>query len=74
MVEVLSARELEYGDVASLKLVPQMQVTLSRRQHVGLEGGVSLPLNTRAGHSSAVVVALLWDWFEGGLFSGWTGK
>jgi mono/diheme cytochrome c family protein len=73
IVEILSSREFEFGESASLALLPQMQVTLSRRQHVKFDGGLRIPLNRR-GPNAAVMMSLRWDWFEGGLFSGWTGR
>jgi len=33
--------------------------------------GVRVPLNDRAGRDTRVMVYLLWDWFDGGLFDGW---
>ena len=73
MLEVLSSRDFEFGEGASVALLPQMHVTLSRRQHVMVDGGLRVPLNKR-GPNAAVMVSLRWDWSEGGLFSGWTGR
>ncbi|MDA1095397.1 MAG: cytochrome c [Acidobacteria bacterium] len=71
IVELLAAREL--GDHESIlwDVVPQMQVTLSRRQHVMVNAGVRLPINARAGRGPEVLTYLLWDWFDGGFFDGW---
>jgi mono/diheme cytochrome c family protein len=52
-------------------LVPQLQVTLSRRQHLTLNAGVRIPLTHTSQRPTRVVVYLLWDWFDGGLFEGW---
>jgi mono/diheme cytochrome c family protein len=71
MVELLAARELVSGEGTRWDLVPQMQVTLSRRQHVMMNAGVRLPLNRREGRDTRLMVYLLWDWFDGGLFEGW---
>jgi mono/diheme cytochrome c family protein len=71
MVEVLAARELEEGAGAHWDVLPQLQVTLSRRQHVMLNVGVRMPVNDRAGRPTRVLTYLLWDWFDGGLFDGW---
>jgi hypothetical protein len=70
MVELLGARELASGERALWDIVPQVQVTLSRRQHVMINGGVRLPLNER-GRSPQIITYLLWDWFDGGLTQGW---
>jgi mono/diheme cytochrome c family protein len=71
MVEVLGARELESGARVHWDLAPQLQVTLSQRQHIILNGGVRVPLNERDGRHAQVVTYLLWDWFDGGLWDGW---
>jgi len=71
MVEVLGARELGDGEPTLWDIVPQMQVTLSRRQHIMLSGGIKLALNERGERKSEFVSYFLWDWFDGGLFDGW---
>jgi hypothetical protein len=69
MLEVLTARP-EGGQV-EWDIVPQMQVSLSRLQHVLLNVGVRVPLNERDERKPQVLVYLLWDWFDGGLFQFW---
>jgi len=71
MAELVGARELVSGGPAVWDLVPQIQITLSKRQHVMINGGVRIPLNERAGRHAQVMTYLLWDWFDGGLFEGW---
>lgn len=71
MVEVLGARELGSHGETEWDLVPELQVSLSGLQHVLLNVGMRLPVNERERRSKAVVVYLLWDWFDGGLFSNW---
>jgi mono/diheme cytochrome c family protein len=71
MIELLAARELEEGAVTDWDIVPQMQVTLSRRQHIMMNFGVRLPLNDTSSRSAQFIVYLLWDWFDGGFFEGW---
>jgi hypothetical protein len=71
MVELLAARELVSGETTQWDLVPQVQVTLSRRQHIMANLGVRLPLNERDGRDEQFLVYLLWDWADGGLFDGW---
>jgi hypothetical protein len=71
MVELVAARELEAGATTHWDLLPQMQVTLNRRQHIMVNVGVRLPLNDRADRSTQVVTYFLWDWFDGGLLDGW---
>jgi mono/diheme cytochrome c family protein len=71
MFEWLAARDL--GDEATVQwdVVPQMQVTLNRRQHIMINIGVRIPVNERAGRSTQVITYFLWDWFDGGLLDGW---
>lgn len=71
MLEVLGARDLESGARAHWDVVPQMQVSLSKRQHILMNAGVRIPVNDRAGRSTQVLTYLLWDWFDGGLLDGW---
>jgi mono/diheme cytochrome c family protein len=71
IVELLAARDLESGAVIHWDVVPQMQVTLNRRQHLMINAGVRLPLNARAGRSTQVIAYFLWDWFDGSLLDGW---
>lgn len=71
MIELLGATELEEGSELEWDLVPQMQVSLSTRQHVMLDIGVRVPLTRTAARPTELVVYLLWDWFDGGLFDGW---
>jgi mono/diheme cytochrome c family protein len=71
MIELLAARELENGASRQWDLLPQLQVSLSRRQHVLLNAGVQVPVNRSGSRRPSVVVYLLWDWFDGSLFAGW---
>ena len=71
MVEALGSREMTSGEPALWDVVPQMQVSLSTRQHVLLNAGVKVPVNRRRDRGTRLMVYLLWDWFDGGVFSGW---
>lgn len=71
MVELVAAQELVKGERVHWDVVPQLQVSLSRRHHVLLNGGLQLPLNDRADRGRMFRMYLLWDWFDGGFFSGW---
>jgi mono/diheme cytochrome c family protein len=71
MLELLADRDLAHAAVTNLDLVPQAQVTLSRRQHVRANVGVRVPVNHMAGRPLEVSFYLLWDWFDGGLLEGW---
>lgn len=71
MVELLAAREFDEEQRVHWDVVPQMQVSLSRRQHILLNAGIQFPLNERVGRSTRFMAYLLWDWFDGGFFEGW---
>jgi hypothetical protein len=71
MLEVLGARELADSAVTHVDLVPQLQVTLSARQHIVANLGVRVPINDRAGRPTQVMVYVIWDWFDGGPLTGW---
>jgi hypothetical protein len=68
-VEVLWARA-ERG-ASEWDVVPQVQVTLSKLQHVMVAAGVRIPLNQREERPTQALVYLLWDWFDGGFFEFW---
>jgi len=69
MTEVLVARP--EGGAAEWDVVPQVQVSLSKLQHVLLSAGVRLPLNQRQERKPEILTYVLWDWFDGGLFQFW---
>ena len=71
MVELVAARELESGAATHWDVVPQVQVTLSKRQHIMASAGVRVPVNDTAGRSTQLLFYFLWDWFDGPLFGGW---
>jgi hypothetical protein len=71
IVEVLGARELESGATPGWDLVPQVQVSLSQRQHVLLNAGVRIPVNDYGPRAAEFKFYVLWDWFDGGILSGW---
>jgi len=71
MLEVIGFKELEEGQKVHWDLVPQLQVSLSTRQHILANLGVRIPVNEREGRHPQVIFYVLWDWFDGGLFGGW---
>ena len=71
MIEMLAAREIVPGAKPEWDLLPQIQVSLSDRQHVLIDVGVRVPVNERAGRGTSVLAYLLWDWFDGTLVDGW---
>jgi hypothetical protein len=71
MVEFLADRDFKTGAATKWDVLPQFQVTLSRRQHIRADIGVRVPVNQTAGRSTQLVFYLLWDSFDGGLREGW---
>jgi mono/diheme cytochrome c family protein len=71
MVEFLADRELTTGAKTKWDVLPEMQVTLNRRQNIRANLGVRVPANNTAGRSIQVVFYLLWDWADGRLNEGW---
>jgi hypothetical protein len=71
IVEAVLFRELTQDAPTNLDLVPQLQVTLSRRQHIMASLGASFPTLNRAGRDPKIMFYLLWDWFDGGFFEAW---
>jgi mono/diheme cytochrome c family protein len=69
MVELAGAKPS--GAAMTWDLVPQLQLSLSRRHHILLNAGVQVPIAQRAGRGKTFRTYLLWDWFDGGFFSGW---
>jgi hypothetical protein len=71
MIEVAAVRELQEGRRTEWDVLPQLQVSLSKRQHILISGGVRIPVNAQEGRHPQVLTYLLWDWFDGGLRDGW---
>jgi mono/diheme cytochrome c family protein len=71
MVELIADRELVHRAPVNWDVIPQFQVTLSRRQHVRANIGLRLPVNNAGPRTTQVLFYILWDWFDGGLREGW---
>ena len=69
MIEVLAAKPESAR--TEWDVVPQVQVSLSKLQHVLLSVGVRVPLNEREERKPQFLTYFLWDWFDGGLFQFW---
>jgi len=70
MVEMLAVRDAADDEVL-IDLVPQLQVSLSRRQHILASAGVGFPVTETTGRSPSLLLYILWDWFDGGFLDGW---
>jgi mono/diheme cytochrome c family protein len=71
MIEILAQRNLLTGAKIDYDVVPEFQVTVSRRQHVRANFGVQIPVTDTAGRPIQAVFYLLWDYFDGSLREGW---
>ena len=71
IVEFIADRDLGSGARTNWDIVPEMQITLNKRQHVRLNVGVRTPMNNTAGRSTQLAFYVLWDFFDGGLREGW---
>jgi mono/diheme cytochrome c family protein len=71
MLELLADRDLQTFAKTNFDVVPEFQVTLSRRQHVRANVGLRIPANNTAGRSTQLMFYLLWDWQDGRLSEGW---
>lgn len=71
MVEFTGGAELDAPSSVHWDVIPQVQVSISTRQHILGCAGVRLPVNDRDDKDPQLVLYLLWDWFDGGLTDGW---
>lgn len=71
MFEFVASRDLEDGAQTDWDVVPEIQVTINRRQHVRGNIGLRLPVTNTAGRQKQVVFYLLWDFGDGKLTEGW---
>ena len=71
MVEMLGARDFKTGASNDWDVLPEMQVTISRRQHVRVGFGVRKPFTNTSDRTSQVLFYLLWDRADGKLWEGW---
>jgi mono/diheme cytochrome c family protein len=71
MTELLWDRNFETGAKTNFDVMPEFQVTLSKRQHVRASVGVRVPATNTGGRPVQVVFYLLWDWFDGKIQDGW---
>lgn len=72
MIEILGAKALVDGESPQWDVLPQVQITLNQRQHIMVNLGVRLPVTDADERPTQVLAYLLWDWFDGGFFEGWS--
>ncbi len=71
MVEFLAHKNLQDGAKTAWDVMPEMQVTISKRQHVRFNAGLRIPATNTAGRQMQVMFYVLWDWQDGKLWEGW---
>lgn len=73
MLEVQAKRDFEAGAGTRVDLVPQIQVSLNKRQHVLANVGVLVPVGRKNGERTPprLLTYVLLDWFDGGFLEGW---
>jgi hypothetical protein len=71
MVELLGATELFASAATDWAVVPQVQITLSARQHVRTNVGVRVPMTRTDVRQTELLAYLLWDFGDGGFRQGW---
>jgi cytochrome c553 len=71
MVEFTATRDLLDNANTDWNVIPEMQVTISKRQHVRGNLGLSVPMTNTDGRQKQLLFYLLWDWADGKLWEGW---
>lgn len=71
MFEFLAQRDLSDFAKTNWDVLPQMQVTISHRQHIKGDLGVRVPVTNTRGRAVQLQLYLLWDWQDGKINEGW---
>jgi mono/diheme cytochrome c family protein len=71
MFEFIASRDLMTGAKTDWDVLPEMQITVSRRQHIRADLGLQIPATNTGGRQKRIVFYLLWDWQDGRLNEGW---
>ena len=71
MTEFLATRDYINGASTEWDVMPEMQVTLSTRQHVRAAVGYRKPIANVSGRQPQVQFYVLWDWAEGHFWDCW---
>lgn len=59
------------GATTNWDLLPEMQVAISKRQHIRANAGIRIPTTNTAGRFAQIVFYVLWDWQDGRFNEGW---
>jgi|GraSoiStandDraft_43_1057313.scaffolds.fasta_scaffold01511_4 mono/diheme cytochrome c family protein len=71
MCEFVATRDLVSATKTNWDVVPELQVTISKRQHIRANLGLRIPATNTVGRQKQVMFYLLWDWQDGKLTEGW---
>ncbi len=71
MFEFVANRDLVNAAKTDWDVLPELQVTISKRQHIRGNLGLRIPATNTAGRQKQVMFYLLWDWADGKLTEGW---
>ncbi len=71
MLEFLADRDMQAFGKTNWDLAPQLQVSLSKRQHVRATIGLRIPASNVLDRHSELMFSIFWDWFDGSLREGW---
>jgi cytochrome c553 len=71
MFEFIANRDLVDVAKTNWDVLPQLQVTLSHRQHIRGDLGVRVPVTNTSGRPVQIQFYVLWDWQDGKLTEGW---
>ena len=70
MLEMLATHEM-VAKRTDWSLLPEVQITLNKRQHLRAMVGYLFPVNLPSFRARQLVFYFLWDVFDGGLRDGW---
>ena len=73
MIELAASRDLVTGSPVEWNMVSEFQVSLSALQHVRANVGLDIPLTQRDTRHAQLMAYVLWDMYDGPLFSNWKG-
>ncbi len=71
MLEFIAKRDYTTGASTDWDVMPEMQVTVSRRQHIRAAVGYRKPFTDVSGRAPEIDFYVLWDWAEGHFWEGW---
>lgn len=71
MTEIVGKKNFMTGAVTDWDVLPEMQVTVSHRQHIRAAVGYRKPVTDVSGRAPQIDFYVLWDYAEGHFWNGW---